>query len=129
MPVRIEVLKLALEEVKVLYQESCALARKYGEEKPQFNNLIRNVVRKMRLSEEDSADLIHELAKTYGRRGGEKQPRKMRAKKQKPEKLPKIKKSIKPWVTLKPIAVDSQTRLDMLNMRRQGHEDICPLQD
>lgn len=129
MPVPLDVSKSAMEEVKILYQEGCALAKKYGDEKPLFNKLIRNVVNKMRLSEEDSADLVTELAKFFGRRGGKKQPRKMRPKKPKPPKRPRLKKGLKKWVTFQPVALGSQLKLDMLNMRRQAHEDICPLPD
>ena len=114
MPVPLDVFKSAMEEVKILYQEGCELSKKHNCPKPQFNNLIRNVVNKMRLPCDDSADLVHELAKFFGRRGGKKQPRKSRSKKPK-KKMPKA------------VVVDSQTQLDMINMARQANEHICPV--
>ena len=127
MPVRIELFKFAMQQVKLRYQEECELAKNYNCAPKEFNLLIRPVVDSMRLSAEDSADLITELAKFFGRRGGKKQPRKKRAKKMKPPKQPRLKKSLKKWVTLRPVVISRPLQLDMLNMRRQAHEDICPI--
>ena len=132
MPVRLQIVESAMVRVKALYKEGCSIAKKEGCEKPQFNVLIRTAVKEISLSDEDRADLVHELAKFFGRRGGKKQPRKKRPKKTKapkPAKLPKLKRSLKKLVTLKPVVVSDQQRLDMLSMSKQAHEDICPLSD
>jgi hypothetical protein len=132
MPVRLKIVEAAMERVKALYQEGCDIAKKEGCKKPQFNTLIRTAVKEIPLSDEDRADLIHELAKFFGRRGGKKQPRVKRPKKAKPPKpakLPKLKRSLKKLVTLKPVVVSDQQRLDMQSMSKQAHEDICPLSD
>lgn len=78
MPVNIAVLKDALGQVKVLYKSECETAKREKCQKPGFNKLIRVVVRGMTLSDDERADLIHELAVIFGRRGG-KAPREMKA--------------------------------------------------
>ncbi len=125
-PVPLETVKLAMDRVKALYKEGCDLATKHNCAKPEFNSLIRVVVWNMRLSDVDRADLVHELAKFFGRRGG-KAPRKKSAPKSKRPKQPRPKKSITKWLTSRSIELSPSLQLDMLNMRRQAHEDICPI--
>ena len=130
MPVPVNVLTAALHEVKILYAEDCDLARKNNCRKKKFNLLIRPVVAKMDLSDEDKADLITELAKTYGRRGGKKKPRKKRSKKQKPPKMLKEEVAARRRAKkfgLKPVRWYLLPARDLKRTAEQAHLDTCPI--
>lgn len=109
--VPLDVFRKAMEQVQELYKNEPALAEKERRVKRGFNELIRLVVNGMRLQSDERADLVHELAKFFGRRGG-KTPRK-----KKTEKLSRHK--IMP--------LNSSLLSDMRRMALEANEHICPV--
>lgn len=111
MVVPLVVFRIASEKVQELYKNEPVLAQKERRVKRGFNELIRLVVKGMRLRDDERADLIHELAKFFGRRGG-KTPRKKAAKQSCHMSMP----------------VSSSLLRDMRTMALQANEHICPVE-
>lgn len=126
MPANHRDFKYTMDQVKKLYLQESTLAEKEKRAKRGFNELIRLVVWPLRLPTDEQADLVHELAVFFGRRGG-KAVRHEQVKKQKTPRPVQLRKGIKELVTSKPIELSIHLQLDMLNMSRQAHEDICPI--